>query len=172
MNEKRRLPASLGVAAPLWAELLKGRALPSAEAPPCPTSPQPPSPSVCPEARHPALPVPNQDRLSWPVADNLICTFLMSKRKNIMILLPSFSPLPAYLPFFTWHRAHQAFVQAPTTAPAKAVLPSLPPQAGSEAQDRARMRESPALTCTQETRGLVQDPIFTNGLPCKSHLTS
>lgn len=44
MNEKQRPPTSLGVAAPLWAELLKGRALPSEEAPPRPISPQRPSP--------------------------------------------------------------------------------------------------------------------------------
>lgn len=39
MNEKRRLPTSLGVAAPLWAELLKGIALLGVEAPPPPPPP-------------------------------------------------------------------------------------------------------------------------------------
>lgn len=60
----------------------------------------------------------------------------MSKCKNTLLLLPSFSLLPAYSPSFPWHRAHQAVHRPPCPPPAGAVLLSLAHRQRTEPRTR------------------------------------
>lgn len=118
MNEKRRLPASLGVAAPLWAELLKAPALLRAEAPP----PARGRPSLRPA--RPRLPTPSPGRCCRPVADQLIGTLSCQNAKiPCSFLPPSVRPQRAHRTVPGTHRnAHRA----PTPTPSLRLL-CLPP---------------------------------------------
>lgn len=112
------------MAAPLWAELLKGRALLSAEAPPLPSSLQSPFPSL-------------QGKLSSFPADSKLKQMLLAScgKSNLQFFNVKMQKYPAsssllpftpasHHPFPGIHKStHQAFAQTPSPPPAKAELP-------------------------------------------------
>lgn len=90
-----------------------------------PTPTPRPRPPLPPSAR-PRLPTQNASRCCRPVADNLIGTFVMSKCKNTLFLLPSFSPPPAHSPSCPWNSQKSGPRARPQLRPS-CLPPAYPP---------------------------------------------
>lgn len=116
-----------------------------------PTPTPRPRPPLPPSAR-PRLPTQNASRCCRPVADNLIGTFVMSKCKNTLFLLPSFSPPPAHSPSCPWNSQKSGPRARPQLRPSclPPAYPLFPPP-------------HPGQGWRAEPWGPVQAPTFTNG---------